>query len=172
MEQLKMIRRSAPVKEVPLPPGFEYERYCGLEAQVEDWLRICKAGLLPPDAGRQFFRDHIANYPDLTPENDLIFVRSCAGERVATIAFVLHPGGVGYLHMVSCAESARGLGIGAAMTSFALARLEERGIDYTYLTTDDFRLPAIRLYLRAGFEPCEDNAEMRARWDAVCAAIS
>ena len=167
MEQLKMIRRSAPVKEVPLPPGFEYERYCGLEAQVEDWLRICKAGLLPPDAGRQFFRDHIANYPDLTPENDLIFVRSCVGERVATIAFVLHPGGVGYLHMVSCAESARGLGIGAAMTSFALARLEERGIDYTYLTTDDFRL-----YLRAGFEPCEDNAGMRARWDAVRAAIS
>ena len=166
-----MIRRSAPVNEYPLPSGFEYERYCGLDAQIDDWLRICKEGLIAPSAGRQGFLDTIAHYPDLDPAEDLIFVRTATGERVATIAFVLHPGGVGYLHMVCCLPAFRGLGIGTAMTSYALARLEARGIEYTYLTTDDFRLPAIRSYLRAGFVPCEDNAEMRFRWAAVRAAL-
>ena len=171
MEQLRMQRPSAPVNEIPLPEGFSYERYCGLDAQIDDWLRICKEGLIAPDSGRNCFRITIAQYPDLKPEEDLIFVRSDAGERVATIAFVLHPGGVGYLHMVCCLEAFRGRGIGTAMTSHALARLEERGINYTYLTTDDFRLPAIRSYLSAGFVPSEDNAGMRARWDAVRAAL-
>ncbi len=166
-QQLKMIRKSSPVRELPLPDGYSYEYYTGDEAQVSDWLRICKEGLIEPSAGNECFRSVIVNYPDLDPENDLIFVLAPGGERVATIAFVLHPGGVGYLHMVCCLEAFRGIGIGAAMTSFALAQLEMRGIRYTYLTTDEFRLAAIRSYLSAGFEPCEDSDEMRSRWEEV-----
>ena len=165
MEQLKMTRRAAPVREVPLPEGFSYEFYRGLPEQRADWLKICKEGLIGPDAGEAAFDAAIAHYPDLDPFNDLIFVLTGSGARVATIAFVLHKNGVGYVHMVCCLEAYRGRGIGAAMNSFALAQLEARGAAYSYLTTDDFRLAAIKTYLRAGFEPCAETDEMKARWE-------
>ena len=108
MEQLKMTRRSAPVKELPLPEGFSYEFYRGLPEQRADWLKICKEGLIAPDATEATFDSAIAHYPDLEPLNDLIFVRTGSGERVATIAFVLHKNGAGYVHMVCCLEAYRG----------------------------------------------------------------
>lgn len=171
MEQLKMTRLSAPVREQPFPEGFSVEYYSGLADQIDDWLAICREGLIEPGAGEEVFRAAILNYPDLDPEKDLIFVKNASGKRVATIAFPLHPGRAGYIHMVCCLRECRGLGIGDAMNSFALARLEERGVDYTYLTTDDFRLGAIKTYMRAGFVPCEEGAGMAERWKKVREAL-
>ena len=45
---------------------------------------------------------------------------------------------------------------------------------YTYLTTDDKRLPAIKGYLDADFLPvlwADPDSDMRARWDAVLANL-
>ena len=38
---------------------------------------------------------------------------------------------------------------------------------YTYLTTEDFRLSAIKTYLRLGFEPEITEPDHRARWDEL-----
>ncbi|MBO4327556.1 MAG: GNAT family N-acetyltransferase [Clostridia bacterium] len=170
-QQLKMIRRSGPVKQVPLPEGYTFEYFTGLREQIEDWIEICREGLISPLSGEEAFMAAIANYPDLKPAKDLVFVRDGKGERVATIAFVLHSNGAGYVHMVCCKKAHRGRGIGDAMNSFALSRLEERGAAYSYLTTDDFRLGAVKTYLRAGFEPCIDTDEMRERWDNVLSKL-
>ena len=43
-----------------------------------------------------------------------------------------------------------------------------------HLTTDDFRLSAIKTYLDAGFCPvlyADPDSDQRARWDAVIAAL-
>ena len=57
-----------------------------------------------------------------------------------------------------------------AMLSFALNIAEERGLDFCLLTTDDYRLPAIKNYLVGGFRPViyeDPDSNMRERWLAV-----
>ncbi len=180
MKQLKMLRPfGGKVVERQLPAGYRFEMFDGREEQVTDWLSICCHGLLPdtPPAGgemRDWYVQSIQNYPDLMPTQDLFFVLSPNGERMATSAAVLHGGGEGYIHMVAALPSCRSLGIGHAMLARALAVLSARGATHMTLTTDDFRLPAIKTYLDGGFRPVlwhDPDSDMRARWDAVIAAL-
>jgi hypothetical protein len=56
------------------------------------------------------------------------------------------------------------------MLSHALEMGEARSTPYTVLTTDDFRLAAIKTYLDAGFLPVmweDPESDMKARWDKV-----
>ena len=55
--------------------------------------------------------------------------------------------------MVAALPEARGLGLGGLLTQHVLDFFLARGVDYITLDTDDFRLPAIKTYLRLGFIP-------------------
>jgi ribosomal protein S18 acetylase RimI-like enzyme len=173
MKQLKMYRPSGPVTPCALPGGYAYAPYTGTAEEISDWLAICANGLLP-DESPSWFESAILKYPDLNPAKDLFFVVDPAGRRVATSASVCHQNGEGYIHMVGSLPCCRGKGIGRAMLAEALNELERRGCTHTTLTTDDNRLPAIRLYLDAGFRPVlrqDPESDMQARWDAVLAAL-
>lgn len=174
MKQLKMLRPDAPVVQRPLPEGYRFEAFSDLPEQISDWLAICRHGLLPDDGKSAWFDETIRNYPDLTPAEDLFFVVDPGGRRVATSASVKHGNGEGYIHMVAALPDCRGKGIGHAMLSRALTVLASRGCTHTVLTTDDHRLAAIKTYLDAGFRPVlfyDPESDMRARWDAVIAAL-
>ena len=172
MEQLSMVFHGKEVSRYPLPEGFSVEYYSGKPEQVEDWINICKegVGLLTDDPHRDF-NDFILNMEGLKPEEDLIFIVSPSGVRAATIAFFAKPDGVGLLHMICCSEKYRGLGIGNGMVSYALSQLIGRGIYETTLKTDDFRLPAIRSYLKFGFEPLLTHDGMEERWKKIFEVI-
>ncbi len=179
MKQLKMLKPGVEIAERALPDAYRFAYFTGSESEIEDWLAICRHGLLPdtPPAGG-VFRDHfvnaIVNYPDLVPARDLFFVVAPDGTRVATSAGVLHGGGEGYIHMVAADPICRGKGIGHAMLWRGVADLAARGATYVTLTTDDFRLPAIKTYLDGGFRPVlwpDPESDMRARWDAVIAEL-
>lgn len=174
MQQLKMLRYQEAVTPRPLPEGYRYELYQGTDGEIRDWVTICRHGLLPEDGDRAYFKSAILDYPDLTPEKDLFFVVDGDGRRVATSASVCHKNGEGYLHMVAALPECRGLGIGHAMLAHALEIMEVRGCTHATLTTDDFRLPAIKTYLDAGFRPViyhDPDSDMRERWDRVIAAL-
>lgn len=173
MKQLLMLRYAAPVVRRSLPDGYAYAPFLGTQAEIDDWLTICAAGLLP-DTDPHWFADSIRNYPDLDPARDLFFVTDEDGVRVATSAAVRHANGEGYIHMVGSLPSCRGKGIGHAMLSRALEELQARGCAVITLTTDDHRLAAIKTYLDAGFRPVlwdDPDSDMQARWDAVIAAL-
>ncbi len=170
MKQLKMRRPSAPVTAAPLPDGYRIIPFAGTQGEVAEWLAIVAEGLVSVEGGEAVFDRYIRNWRDLTPEEDLFFVADPAGKRVATIAAVRHPDRTGYIHMVGSLPECRGQGIGRAMLAHALAVIEARGVDYTILTTDDYRLPAIKQYLDAGFRPvlwADPDSDMTARWDKV-----
>lgn len=174
MQQLKMLRYQGKITPRPLPDGYRYELFSGTDAEIDDWVVICRYGLLPEDGGVEFFKSAIMDYPDLVPEKDLFFVVDKDGRRVATSASVCHKNGEGYLHMVAALPECRGQGIGHAMLSHALGMMEARGCTHAVLTTDDFRLPAIKTYLDAGFHPViyhDPESDMRERWDRVIAAL-
>lgn len=181
MGQLKMLRPSAPVRSHVLPGGYTFSRYRGTEAEVTAWLDMCFKGQLlpenPPESGeyRDWFQITVLDYADLNPDEDIIFVLDGNSRAVASICAVKHGEDQGYIHMVAAHPNSRGKGIGHAMLAYALESLEARGCTYSILTTDDFRLPAIKTYLDAGFRPVlweDPDSDQRARWDAVIAALS
>ncbi len=174
MSQLKMYRVSAPVPPAELPEGFTLRRFdrSRYDEEVEAWLTICREGLVAPDAGREAFEDACVNYPDARPEN--IFFICRGGEPVATVLAVVHEkedGPHGYVHMVCCRACCRGLGLGRQLNRIVLGELEAAGCPDSYLTTDDFRLGAIKGYLEAGFLPVLHKEDMRPRWEKVLAAL-
>lgn len=174
MKQLKMIRYSAPVTPRILPSGWCFALYGGTESEILDWIAICREGLFGPGCSRESFAKYIERWRDLTPTQDLFFVLDDSGRRVATSAYVRYSDGTGYLHCVGSLPETRGRGVGHAMLAHALEMGEERKTPYTILTTDDFRLAAIKTYLDAGFLPVlyhDPDSDMKARWDKVLAEL-
>lgn len=173
MKQLKMCRPAMPVQVRELPEGYAYQAYTQDPAQIGDWLDLCYETLIP-ERDPKWFASCITGYPDLKPEDDLFFVIDVqTKKRVATMAAVCH-GQEGYIHMVAASPAVRGQGIGHAMLSYALTKLAQRGCTFTVLTTDDFRLAAIKTYLDAGFVPVieqDPESDVRARWNEVLAKL-
>ena len=61
----------------------------------------------------------------------------------------------------------RGLGLGRAACTGVVKHLVDRGYSNVILYTDDWRLPAIGLYLSMGFEPQMTRQDMLGRWQRV-----
>lgn len=93
---------------------------------------------------------------------------------VATISVLLNyndTDGLGYIHMVGCKPECRGMGVGNFMATYAIYVLKKKGMKSAYLTTDDWRIPAIKTYLKMGLEPDIFDQEMKERWEAVFGKI-
>lgn len=73
----------------------------------------------------------------------------------------------GFLHWVAASPESRGMGLGSLICLAAMHRLRHLGYRGCRLTTDDERLPAIRLYLRLGFRPEVNDETHPPRWRAV-----
>ena len=46
-------------------------------------------------------------------------------------------------------------------------KLDAQGVDYIFLTTDEWRKGAVKSYLSSGFKPVEYDEGMTQRWQAV-----
>ena len=95
--------------------------------------------------------------------------------RVVAVASARHlpevfPGS-GYLHYVAADASQSGRGLGAVVTKAVLRHFLDEGVGSAILETDDFRLPAIRTYLKLGFVPEYRHDEDQVRWSRVLPAV-
>jgi mycothiol synthase len=95
----------------------------------------------------------------------------CNGPEVVAIAAArvlpaLYPG-AGYVHYVGVHSSHRGHRLGEVVTGRVLEHFTAAGLPSAVLETDDFRLPAVRIYLRLGFVPEYRSAGDEARWSQV-----
>ena len=61
----------------------------------------------------------------------------------------------------------RGQGLGLQVCCAVLCFARDLGYRYCYLLTEDYRLPAIRLYLKLGFEPEMIDPSHPAWWAAL-----
>src|SRR6516164_2910303 len=78
------------------------------------------------------------------------------------------PGG-GELGYLVVAPEHRQRGLGAALVTAALRRLHQGGYRHIFLGVQSWRLPAIRSYLRVGFQPFIHAPELVPRWESVFA---
>ena len=95
------------------------------------------------------------------------------GVPVATITTIFdYEKAHGYVHMVACKEGYRGLNIGNLLANIAEYNLKKAGMKTAHLTTDDWRLPAIKTYLNVGFKPDVSDDEFKERWEKVFEKIN
>lgn len=165
MAQLKMYWRAVKQSYPHCPPGISYRTMRETQEDKLAWVELCKNGLLADDAGIDSFVSRMYNQEGFT--HDSVFFVEQNQEPIATAAAIIRPNRVmGYLHMVSVAAQMRGKGIGSILNDVVKARFWEYGVPGAYLTTDEWRVPAIKSYLRAGFLPVEYDEGMQQRWIA------
>lgn len=111
-------------------------------------------------------------FPKVLPQGFFVIEHLADGTLVAsTVAThcpeALHPFG-GELGWVAGDAAHHGRGLGVAISAAATARLLRAGYENIYLKTDDWRLPAIKCYLKVGYEPYLFHPAMDERWQVIC----
>jgi GNAT superfamily N-acetyltransferase len=102
---------------------------------------------------------------DADPAHILVVAES-AGELVGTMQLSFLPGLArrgalrAQIEAVRVAEAARGAGLGAAMTRWAIEEARRRGCALVQLTTDKSRTDAHRFYQRLGFVASHEGMKL------------
>lgn len=74
----------------------------------------------------------------------------------------------GELGWLACDPAHTGKGLGMAVSAAVTARFIDAGYHHIHLYTEDFRLPAIKTYLKLGYVPFLDTSRMSERWQVIC----
>jgi len=107
-----------------------------------------------------------------TPDVEHIYLIAYHDKPVATASARLLPDeypGSGYVHWVGADPAHQGKGLGRLVSLRLLHHFRAAGLRDAVLETNDFRLPAVRTYLRLGFVPeCHySDADEQRRWSRL-----
>lgn len=106
----------------------------------------------------------------ILPEGWLMAVHQESGQIVATAMALrseVYDSG-GELGWLAGDPAHRGKGLGRAVAAAVTARFVEAGCYPIHLFTEDWRLAAIKIYLKLGYLPYLYVSEMRRRWQEIC----
>lgn len=78
---------------------------------------------------------------------------------------------IGFLDYVIAHPEHRNRRLGRAVCTGVMRYFAAAGRSRIRLLTDDWRLPAIKLYLNLGFQPIMSRADMPLRWEAIFAQL-
>jgi mycothiol synthase len=163
--QLIMYRRDLlNLPPVDLPDGYSLRAYAdGDEAALTPVFQECfDLGWSSDRVVKTFIEN-----PCWSPGRMCVLVHG--GEIVGTATAWESPErrGHGLVHYVAVRETHRGKGLGKAITARVLEILERMGYTDAWLSTDDWRLGAIKVYLDLGFTPVDAHPSHRERWQIV-----
>jgi len=180
MQQLKMLKPMGEVKPYPVHEDYYIRNIRMLEdgkedpAEIKAWVLACRNQLIGENGTSEAYTNSITNTPLLNPATDVFFVCEKATDRpVATLTAHIRDTGEGWIHMVGSLPEIRGKKLGHAMLARGLERLAEAKVPVVRLVTDDWRRPAIKNYLAAGFKPVifedtsDDAKPINERWDVI-----
>jgi mycothiol synthase len=170
--QLRMFRSNfTNLPPVSLPEGYSLRTFQAGDEPIWEQIIGISFGKQPGDIP---FGRSMADQDSFLPER-IFFVR-CGDEDVATAAAYLVPPTLmpdcGTLHYVGTLPGHTGRRLGGLVSLAALHRMREEGLARGTLLTDDFRLPALKTYLRLGFIPILVDENQRQRWRDVFASLN
>ena len=164
--QLEMVRLNLEdLPEIVVPEGYALRTY--LPGDEIAWCRIME-GNVGRNWTEEKWKTLILQDARFDPEN--LFLATHRGEPVASgCAWRLGTGDpeVGVFHMIATLEAHRGKGLGHLLNAAILHRLRTLRFQRARLSTDDFRIPAIKGYLKAGFVPFYTHRNHRRRWKRI-----
>ena len=164
MKQLKMYWKVTQT-EYPEPyRSFTFRKFNNSADDINTWIDICRNGIIRPEEDETCWQHRMLDEKDFDPDG--IFFALQNGEAVATITAIIHPDTKsGLVHMVAAKPCCRGQAVGSYLNDIAKAYFCENGCEYALLTTDEFRVAAVKSYLRSGFIPVEYDEGMKERWE-------
>lgn len=171
MKQLLMVWYSAPIEPTPIPDGYDFhvwhrggDETLDFATYKRAWIEMRAAEGIEP----------ITNwfpivYDDPRVPDDGFFTVLCRGELVATSCIQLgeHTPDSATVHAVAASPSHKGKRLGRIITEAVMLQAHRRGIERVYLTTDDWRIAAVKIYLDLGFRPVLWDTDMRERWQKL-----
>lgn len=165
MSQLRMrLAKPTPVLDLILPGGYSLEvAQSDQAAQIASLLQKSFPEMVW-DAGRatrELFDD---------PSVTRTFVVTVNGAMAATASARNLPGlpdHIGYVHWVGADPAHKGKRLGSLVTQAVLNEFLTQEKTESYLDTDDFRLPAINVYLKLGYMPLIVDGTHLERWKVV-----
>lgn len=112
----------------------------------------------------------------ILPDGLFFTVHQATGALTATAMAThnpldIHPFG-GELGWVAGDPQHAGKGLGTAVCAAVTERFLRAGYSRIYIRTDDWRLPAIKIYLKLGYLPFLFQSDMEQRWSSVCKELS
>lgn len=149
-----------------VPSGCEIVNFCELDGAIEKWLDIVQYGLSCGRESEAFYHETMTALPNYREDKCFFLLEN--GKAVATITVICdYASKEGHIHMVACRENARGKGYGTLLNQLAEFVLKKEGMKSAHLTTDDWRIPAIKSYLRMGFSPDLSTDDFKSRWAKI-----
>ena len=165
----QLIMRRPHLRDVPAavpPAGYELRHF--RPGDEGGWNAVMDLAFERRPGQSDFTRDMATDEAYLPERVKLILDRS--GSIVATASCWLEASygeDSAVLHRVARHPGHGGRGLGSLVSLAALHRAIEEGRRRAFLLTDDFRVPALRIYLRMGFEPVIAHRNHPGRWRRI-----
>ena len=153
----------AALPDAPVPEGYVLRQY--RPGDEDSWQELLRAGGFSEDWSSRTVRDYMTDPVRRAGS----WVASFGGDLVsATFATPdAQHAEIGFLDYVVTHPDHRSKGLSRAACTGVMRFFRDRGYHLIRLLTDDWRLPAISLYLSLGFEPEMRRADMPGRWREV-----
>jgi Acetyltransferases len=159
MNQLIMIRPQIPVKPCQLD-GYKIVAHD--DSMIDDWIEISEE-LTNGKYTREQFIERM--YDDPTVKRIFYTADAVTGKLLCTTSAQIAPDGEhGKVHMVCVHRDHKGKGLSRPVCTAVLEYLYSEGVKVIELSTDDFRIPAVSLYISLGFLPFLYEDDMYERW--------
>ena len=169
MEQLKMSRDNKAIETIKFPDGY-YMRSYENKNDGEGWCKCCIDGSLGiEEISGSVFENKMLKDKSVNPEN-IYFLVSPNGDIAGTVTYqYTNNEDTGCIHMVGIEKSYQGKRLAVPLILYAVQKMIGDGKKKIILTTDDWRIPAIKTYFHAGFVPVikSGDTEMENRWTEV-----
>ena len=168
MEQLRMICKMRSIPEFKIEDGYTIRNYRPGDEVV--WTKICKFGLLEENEGIECWQKYMLDLDNLVPERDTFFACDKDGNPVATCTAFVPEKNTGLIHMVGALPESRGHYLGYSLTVYGLEKLNNElscNNKMVCLKSDDWRLSALKIYLKCGFQPVLFDVGMEERWTDI-----
>jgi len=149
-----------------LPEGYEMRLF--RDSDLADYIAL----MHKRDLGGEWTPQRVSAVRDsVLPGGFFVVIHRATGRLAASAMAIhrpqgLHPEG-GELGWLAADPEHKGKGLGRAVVTAVVGRMIRAGYRRIYLQTDDFRLPALKVYLSVGFQPLMHSDDMPARWAAV-----
>jgi len=165
MSQLRMERRNLhSLPDLKIDPAYRLRTF---ESGDESALgRVYAASALGGDSVEEV-RTRLHDHPCFNPARIFVALHEETIVGTASAWRSTRDPGVGYLHMLGVLPEHRGNRLGAALITATLRYTRDEGFNTQRLLTDDWRLPAIKLYRTLGYDPILTKWSHRIRWRIV-----
>ncbi len=162
---LRMWRPDVELPVFPLPQGHRVRLLADDEGEA--WCACVLNDMGIDKISQELFKEKMLDDVNV-PANSIFCVEDENHIPVATATAQLKLEGDGpHLHMVGVRESARGKGLGLPVCAAAVQKHRDEGRSNCFLSTHDWRLPAIKHYLKLGFLPVLIHKSIRERWSII-----